>query len=63
MRSRYVRTGWRQVREGDRVKDPRGERVIVFAAWWGYRTEGMIGLESWPRVGRLKIVQTMTKET
>jgi hypothetical protein len=41
---------------GDRIKDPRGIRVVVFSARWGYRTEGMVGVKPWPRIGRMKVI-------
>ena len=53
---RYERRGWRKVFVGDQIKDPRGTRVIVFSARWGYRTEGMVGVTPWPKVGRMKVI-------
>lgn len=59
---RYERRGWRSIRPGDRIKDPRGDRVIEHADKWGYRLEA--GPEysyapftrPWPKVGRLKVL-------
>lgn len=63
---RYERRGWRAIREGDRIKDPRGVRVIESASRNGYRlepsttsTDGFAEyswMKPWPKVGRLKVV-------
>lgn len=58
----YVRLGWRHIRAGDVIKDPRGNRVIEHADQWGYRLQPderhpYTWVQNWPRVGRLKVIQ------
>jgi hypothetical protein len=63
---KYQRLGWRKIRPGHRVKDPRGTRTVLSADCWGYRLEHAphstdpfacySWVSPWPRVGRLKIV-------
>lgn len=60
---RYVRVGRRQVKPGDRIKDPRGVRTIADVAWYGYRLQPderhpYEFMRPWPTVGRLKVLQS-----
>lgn len=59
---RYVRRGWRQIRPGDRIKDPRtGHRVVLDVTSYGYRLQPdalcrYTWMNPWPKVGRLKVL-------
>lgn len=63
---KYERRGWRAIREGDLIKDPRGDRVIRYADRWGYSLEPSATstdqfarypwVKPWPKVGRLKVL-------
>jgi hypothetical protein len=57
----YTRVGWRKIKAGDVLKDPRGDRVIQYADRWGYRLEPDAArpwtwTNNWPTVGRLKVI-------
>lgn len=57
----YERRGWRKIRAGDVIKDPRGNRVIEHADKWGYRLmpdarHPFQFVRPWPTVGRLKVI-------
>jgi hypothetical protein len=58
----YVRTSWRQIRAGDRLKDPRGERQVADISTWGYRLEPDEDhpyefMRRLPTIGRLKVIK------
>lgn len=59
---RYARVSRRQVQAGDRLKDPRGVRIVADVAQYGYRLEPDARnpyefMRNWPKVGRLKVLR------
>jgi hypothetical protein len=57
----YRRVSYREIRPGDVVKDPRGNRVIELAMSWGYKpaptaADPYAFSRPWPKVGRMKVI-------